>query len=81
MCADGRGDAVGIGQRDRVVERARAHGAGGDGVSVEGGDQGELVAARGSVAVGECVGGLGEQVDALVLVLLAGRVLMEFGEI
>ena len=51
--ADGRGDAVGVGQRNRVVECARAHGAGGDGVSVERGDQGELVAARGSVAVDE----------------------------
>ena len=72
MCADGRGDAVGIGQRDRVVERARAHGAGGDGMSVERGDQGELVAARGAVAACECVGGLRKLVDALVLGLLAG---------
>lgn len=81
VCADSRGDAVGVGKRDRVVERARAHGAGGDGVAVERGDQGELVAARGAVAVGECVGGLGKLVDALVLGLLAGSVLVELGKI
>ena len=55
MCADGRGDAVGVGQRDRVVERTRAHGAGGDGVAVEGGDQCELISARGAVVIGEQV--------------------------
>ena len=81
MCADGRGDAIGVGQRDRVVECARAHGAGGDGVAVERGDQGELVAARSAVAVGEGVGGLGELVDALVLGLPAGSVLVELGKV
>ena len=58
-----------------------AHGAGGDGMSVERGDQGELVAARGAVAACECVGGLRKLVDALVLGLLAGSVLVELGKI
>ena len=74
MCADGRGDAVGVGKGDRVVECARTHGTSGDGVAVERGDQGELVAARGAVAAGECVGGL-------VLGLLAGSVLVGCGKV
>ena len=81
MCADGRGDAVGVGQRDCVIERARTHGTSGDGVAVERGDQGELVATRGSVAVGECVDGLGELVDTLVLGLPVRSVLVEFGKV
>ena len=37
--------------------------------------------ARGAVAVGEGVGGLGELVDALVLGLPVGSVLVELGKI
>ena len=79
MCAYGRGDAVGVRQRDRVVERARAYGASGDGVAVERGDQGELVATRGSVAVGECVDGLGELVHVRAGAVGAGGGIFDGG--
>ena len=79
--ADGRGDAIGVGQRDRVVECSRPDAAGGHRMAIKRGDQRQLLTARGAVVVGECAGGLGELVDALVLGLLVGSVLVGCGKV
>lgn len=75
MGANGRRHAVSAGQRDRVVERTRAHGAGGNGVAVKRRDQGEFVAARGAVAVGERVAGLRKVVNVVACGIFVAKVL------
>ncbi|QGS35151.1 Eco29kI family restriction endonuclease [Corynebacterium xerosis] len=51
--ADGRGEAIGVGQRDRVIECARPDAAGSDRMALKRGDQRQLFTAGGAVAIGK----------------------------
>ena len=66
MGADGRGDAIGVGQRDRVIECARPDAAGGDRMAIKRGDQRQLLTAGGAVAIGKTGGVLPNSLDARV---------------
>ena len=66
VSADGRGDAVCVGQRDRVIECSRPDAAGGDRMAIKRGDQRQFVAARGTVALGKGGGVLPDLLDARV---------------
>lgn len=66
MGANSRGIAVGLRQRNHVVERARSPSACRDGVAVEGRYQREFVSACSAIAVGETGAGLYELFPGLL---------------